>query len=360
MLRTFHLTDEAPDDAVPAPKTRQQGFRKYALMAAQLTVFLLLIDGVIDIAYPATRAVKRVILPEPAAGVGGVPEAQLPKGWDRYRHRELPGLGHVVDPVTSPELNVDSFGRRATGNPAREEGPHGVLLGSSQAFGFLVADEATLAAAIERRRGNVSVTNISGPGRGVAETMTNWQRVAADIRAPDFGILLFSSVELAKSCWARKATKAQNPALIGMLTQAREYIRKQPPVLPCHTQEARDAAVERAIYEVHAALAYGRAQTPHFAIVIAPLVYGNAAKVDALLSNQDPAAVKSMDLTVRAFRKRLAAERIPGVIDLSGAFDGEQPYFIDESSHFGRLGADRLAELMLQRLPDDMFVEAKQ
>ncbi|RYE04027.1 MAG: hypothetical protein EOP61_02285 [Sphingomonadales bacterium] len=53
------------------------------------------------------------------------------------------------------------------------------------------------------------------------------------------------------------------------------------------------------------------------------------------------------------------AENIPGVIDLSDAFDGRgDAYFFDAGAHFNRAGADLLAARMLERLPEGFFAGA--
>ena len=63
-----------------------------------------------------------------------------------------------------------------------------------------------------------------------------------------------------------------------------------------------------------------------------------------------------MDLVVRELRRRLAAENIPGVFDLSDAFDAEtEPRFLDVGSHFDRQGSEVLAQAVVEKLPAEFF-----
>ncbi|WP_439816260.1 hypothetical protein [Zavarzinia sp. CC-PAN008] len=325
---------------------------------------LMLLDGFVDLGYPAARA---VVLPALEALQGpDRARADRPAGWDDYRFREVPGLGKLVEPIAAPGLNVDALGRRATGNPPRN-GPHGVLLGSSPTFGFHVADDATLAAALERRRTDVTVASLAGPARTTPESMANWARVEAALDAPDFGILVFGYIDVFLACWpsfggaepvAERAGEHQ-PALVTV--PARLLRRLSPPSdTPCRDPEVQAALVERSLYELRSALAYGRTRTPHFVVVVPPTVFGTDADVAALRTKVPPAVAQSLDTLIRAIRARLAADAIPGVIDLSALFDADgMRYLIDSGSHFSAAGADLLAEEILRQLPDDFFSQSR-
>lgn len=338
------MTDDIRADAGPATPARRPALRRYALSGAQALVLLLLLDGFVDVAYPTVRAVVLAARP-----------SERSPDWAGYRARVVPGLGALVEPVAREGLNVDALGRRSTGNSPRN-GAHGVLLGSSQAFGHHVADDATIGAAIERQRPDVSLSVIAGPARTTAESMVNWQRVAEKIDAPDFVIFLFSNVELFMACKPQEANTPprHEPALLSVPARALRRISTEGTRFPCSTPEARAAVVERSLYELRAAVAYGRARNPHFAVAIAPLVYGNDSNAASQRRKFHADQIKSLDMAVRAFRARIAAENIPGVIDLSDVFDGKgDSYFIDRASHFNREGADLLAARMLERLPKD-------
>lgn len=336
------LIEDDRADAEPVLPAQRPALRRYALRSAQALVLLVLLDGFVDVAYPAVRAVVRTIAPY-----------QAPPGWQGYRERIVPGLGALVEPVNAPGLHVDALGIRSTGNAPRI-GARGVLLGSSQAFGHYVPEDATIGAAIERQRPDVTLDVIAGPRRTTAETMTNWQRVAGKIDAPDFAIFLFSNVELYNACEPQGIElRAQHePALLSVPARLLRRTSIGRPGLPCSTPEARAGVVERSLYELRAALAYGRARNPHFALVIAPLIYGNDSNAASQRGKFHADLIKSLDMAVRAFRARIAAENIPGVIDLSDVFDGKgDSYFIDAGSHFNRAGADLLAARILEHLP---------
>lgn len=346
------MTEAVDADAQDAPQQSRSRWARYSLLAAQALIVLMLFDGFIDLSYPVARKVWHAVKPSAVA------QSDLAAGWSDYRSRYVAGLGAIAEPVSGPGLHVDALGIRATGNP-RRTGPRGVMLGSSQAFGHYVTDDATLAAAIERRRKDVTVTLIAGPARTVAESMMNWQHVAAKVDAPDFALFLFSNIELYQSCQPQmepQDTVEHKPAIVTLPLRKLNNAWPGPVTLPCVKPEARTAVVERALYELRGAIAFGRAKNPHFVVVIAPLLYGNRSNASRFRAELDPEFVKGLDLAIAEFRTRLAAENLPGVIDMSAAFDGKgNAYFSDNASHFSRAGAEHLAAEILKRLPDDYF-----
>ncbi len=346
------MTESTGTHAEGAQQPRRSRWARYSLLAAQGLIVLMLFDGFIDLSYPIARKAWHAVKPS------SVVQSDRAAGWSDYRTRYVAGLGTIAEPVSGPGLHVDGLGVRATGNPGRS-GARGVMLGSSQAFGHYVADDATLAAAIERRRKDVTVTLIAGPARTVAESMMNWQHVAARVDAPDFALFLFSNIELYQSCQPQippQEPSEHKPAIVSIPVRRLNNSWPAPVEFPCVKPEARAAVVERALYELRGAIAFGRARNPHFVVVIAPLMYGNRSNASRFRAELDPTFVKSIDLAITEFRTRLAAENLPGVIDMSAAFDGKgNAYFSDSASHFSRAGAEHLAGELLKRLPDDFF-----
>ena len=348
MWGRFRLTNAVDTDAECAPRPDKSRWGKCALWAGQVLIVLALIDGFMDLSYPLARKIRHIVTPSIEIATDRA------AGWDDYLERNVAGLGVIVEPVSGPGLHVDALGIRSTGTPQRN-GVRGFLLGSSQAFGHFLSDDATLAAAIERRLPEVNVTVVAGPARTVAESMMNWQHISAKIDAPNFAIFLFSNIEMYKSCEPRQSPQGppdRKPAVIAALRR----IMPGPILYPCSVPEARTAVVERSLYELRGAIAFGRQRNPHFTVVIAPLLYGNESNADKLRGQLDQKYVESLDLSVREFRTRIATENLPGVIDLSAAFDGNgNAYFSDISSHFSRAGAEHLAAEILERLPHDFF-----
>lgn len=346
------MTETTAAYADGAPQPRRSRWARYSLLAAQGLIVLMLFDGFIDLSYPIARKAWHAVKPS------SVVQSDRAAGWSDYRTRYVSGLGTIVEPVSGPGLHVDALGVRATGH-ARRTGPRGVMLGSSQAFGHYVTDDATLAAAIERRRKDVTVTLIAGPARTVAESMMNWQHLAAKVDASDFALLLFSNIELYQSCQPQMEPQditEHRPAIVALPLRKLNNSWSASVTFPCLKPEARTAVVERALYELRGAIAFGRQRNSHFVVVVAPLMYGNGSNASRFRADLDPKFVKSLDLAIGEFRSRLAAENLPNVIDLSASFDGNgNAYFSDSTSHFSRAGAEHLAAKILERLPDDYF-----
>ena len=344
------MTDPTHRDSEPVPQAKRGSLGRYGLLVTQAVMVLALLNGLADLAYYSART---IIL---TTAQSAVDVTSRPAGWADYSHRTVPGLGTIVEPVAGPGLHVDALGMRSTGAP-RRDGARGVLLGSSQAFGYYVEDDATVAAAIERIRADTNVAVIAGPSRTAAESILNWRHVATRIDTSDFAILLFSNIEMYEACTPVVPLNENQIALVKFPRRiVRRFFQAEPTELPCETPEARTAVVERSLYELQTAVAVGRRHSPHFAVVIAPLLYGNESNAELIRSQINPKSFDILDLTVHEFRTRIAAEKIPYVIDLSDAFDGNgDTHFIDSFSHFSRAGADQLAARILDRLPETFF-----
>ncbi len=330
--------------------------RRFAILAGQLLIVLFLIDGFVDFAYPTARFVitrgRALLAPEGPEGANR---------WSEFVQRQVAGVGNMPAPVTSPVLNVDATGRRSTGQTPGS-GPSGLLLGSSQAFGFRVPDGDTFAAALERRLSGVTVMSFAAPGRNTSQSMTQWLKLDEGGIQPDFVLMLFSGVEIVEECWAIAPTyrSERRPALIRVPEQVSDLLSSDGGRnYPCASEEARNWVVTRSIYEIRSAIATARDLDTRFALVLAPTLYGNDAPNEVSRSQIDPETIRTMDLTVRELRRRLVAERIPGVFDLSGIFDKQsEARILDTGSHFDRQGAEILAQAVVERLPADFFSKA--
>lgn len=330
--------------------------RKFGLLTGQLLIVLLLIDGFVDIAYPLAHfAIERgrALFAPKSRGAADI--------WNDPMQRAVAGIGTVLLPVTSPALNIDAAGRRSTGRTPGS-GPRGLLLGSSQAFGFRLPDDDTFAAALERRLSGVTVMNVSAPGRNTSQSMTQWLKLAESGTEPDFVLMLFSGVEIAEACWRvdPMSRSEREPALVRAAGKVWTLLSPdRSGNYPCASAEAREWVVLRTLYEIRAAVAAARDLHTRFALLVAPTLYGNDAPAGTASSRIDPETFRTIDLTVRELRERLASERIPGVVDLSAAFDSQaESRFADRGSHFDRQGAEILAQAVVERLPADFFSKA--
>ena len=327
--------------------------RRIALLASQLLIVVVLVDGLVDIAYPAARfAIQRG-----RALLGSEERLQI-VDWDVYRQREVAGLGAVVPPISSSTLNVDDQGRRSTGNPPRESGVTGLLLGPSQAFGYGVPDQDSMAAALERRLDDVTILNFSAPGRTTPESMTQWLKLVESGLKPDFVLLVVSKIEIVKACWPRPVQdRSQHlPALVRVAKElAGGGVGNATVVPPCETEEGRDGLIARTLYEIRAAVAMARTLGTRFAIVLTPTTHENDAALNALASAESAEYFRSTTRTLRELHRRILAEDIPEIFDTSDAFSGRDQPFMDMGSHFDREGAELLTTAIIDRLPDDFF-----
>jgi len=332
-------------------------FRRYLLLAAQLLIVLALLDGAVDLAYSGFRAANKAVF---SHSVQVATQHERPASWNSLVPYDLPVAGHGLRPISAEGLHVDANGLRSTGNPPRQ-GAKGMVIGSSQAFGHYVRDDATLAAALERTFPDVTLRTLAGPSRTVPQSMAYWRKVEPAIEKPDFALFLFSNTETILGCGRPPVSAtASEPALVGVSRRALRKIAGKTDNIPCGTQEARDAVVELVLYELQAAQAYSEARGVPMVIVIAPLVYGSANRDNAFRGAYPNPIARSIDLTIDTLRQRLVEKPIPGVIDLSNAFAGKgDSYFIDRACHFNRAGAEKLAAEIARRVPRSFFEDRR-
>ena len=318
-------------------------------LAIQAMILIFLLDGIVDVTIPIATKIGRTS----AEIIERLNNNVTARDWRRFSERNVPGIGAVSNQMDTPTIHVDARGRRATGQAVRGQ-IHGVLLGASQAVGFMVADDATLAAALERQLPDVSMDNYAGDGRTITDNMTRWLTLHDALNDTDFTILLEAGMQFSRACRVFPEPLEQ-PALRDLW---RQFVNKTPfadPALrhaPCATREAQDAVITHTLFEMRAAIDAARRENRRLAIVLAPTLFGNHAPTGTLRKAFQPDVAETLDSVFRGLRLRLAANPIPGVYDLSDAFDtSPKNLFRDSGSHFNRQGSALLARAIIARIP---------
>lgn len=184
----------------------QSKFRPYLVKLFQVFIVICLIDGFLDIAYPLAMFTKekiKIVTSEVKNSASMefnesqkviFPAAGLPV-------RNEPGIRNIVSEYHSTSINVNAAGLRYNGQPPPEKESYvGVLLGSSSAFGYGVADNQTIAAHLERALNHTRIYNYAGLAQPVPDNILRWYDVQKKNGKPDFFILAGVNYQLYNDC----------------------------------------------------------------------------------------------------------------------------------------------------------------
>lgn len=344
--------------------------KRYLLILFNTFIVICLIDGVLDIGAGVTQRVKPAI--SAVVALGTADDAQrIRQATVRDRiaimrgipTRFVPGVGNVLEPTTAPGVTIGPDGERLHGRqmagsgeaaengrgagagPRASDNRQILLLGASQAFGYLNTDENTLAARLEHQMPGVTVRNFAGAGQPIAASvMVLKQRIAAGDRI-DRAILIGGAIDTLALCTPRipQAAPLLRPFLLDVARSLRDKADPASEEVSCTTPETQRDMAERVIYEIESALAFADRHHIRLTIIIPPAPYdGDASQVI------DPDELRRVSQyagpAVRTLRDRIATMNLPGVVDLGDAFDDRADGFYDAAGHFTDAGNEKMAQ----------------
>lgn len=292
--------------------------------------------------------------------------------WQTMKMRQIPGIGLIP---RQAELTVGSFGefgQRLAPNTFARNKNTGLLLGASQAQGFYVDNENTVAAALTRRLSNVNIINYAIPGQEITSSIMYLQWLMENDIHSDFTLLLSGPVDLMHRCIPYPNDKAEAEK-IALLRYPRLVQLFLYPEIKIHAFEnlnsglckpnsfGANAAVNRLLYDIKSGLNFAREHKLTFLVIIPPTPYGNRANIDNLVGTTYYEKYREpMEATISILHKRLIDHPIPGVIDLTDAFnDDPTPYFIDEDGHMTGRGNEKLARAICAHIDPSFFNSGK-
>lgn len=259
-------------------------------------------------------------------------------------------IGATPLPISRPGFHIGQDGERLT-PPVRKPVATGLMLGASQAFGLYNLDDETLAANLQRALPGVALRNFAVPGQKVRQSMATWRMLRDKGMRFDFVILVSGPMDLTECRPPPGSDPVREPGLaIARLFVHAQSRRVGHDALRCAEPREIALQVDRLIYDLESALAYARRVGVPLAIVIPPTPFGNRADHSNLKSGE-----WFMGPLTVALRRRLEQQPIAGVYDLSGAFDGQPPYFIDLPGHMSAAGQAVLARAIVGRVGAGFF-----
>lgn len=339
--------------------------KRYLLILFNTFIVICLIDGVLDIGAGVAQRVRPAIAAVVAPGKADDAEViRLRIVSDRMAIMRgmpvsyVPGVGEVLEPATAPGVTIGPGGERLHGGQAATDDDRRqiLLLGASQAFGFLNADENTLAARLEHQMPGVTVRNFAGPGqRLAASVMVLRQRIAAGDRI-DRAVLIGGAIDALALCSPRSTQAAPllRPFLLDIARRLRDVFSARPASAPyaCATPDAQRDMADRVIYDIENVLAFADRHHIRLTIIMPPTPH-DADGDDSGVVDQDEWQRLSQRVgpAIRTLRDRIATLNLPGVVDLGDAFDDHANGFLDPTGHFTDEGNEILARA-IAAIPD--------
>lgn len=321
----------------------------------QIFIVFCLVDGFLDIAYPLARYTKNYLIykiaetwPPETVKPSAVQDFIWPPSGIPTRPPRMRGIAAEYH---SPGINVAADGLRSNGQSLSEKARSvGLLLGSSTAFGYGVADNQTLAAYLERTLKNVRIDNYAGIAQPTSDNTLRWDDIQKKNGKPDFVIIAGINYQIFSDCQPLPAENMRKNVFLFLADRVADMY--SPAVTKaCVTSESLDLAVRNSILAIENAAAFGRKQGIPFHIVYLPTPYDANVNVDNLLKESNQRAIiAAMRRVYSRYHEELAKLVIPEFIDLSHALPSDRMYFLDTGGHLSAEGNRLIAEILVQRI----------
>ncbi|MFV5215061.1 hypothetical protein ACLIIZ_15190 [Azonexus caeni] len=331
----------------------------------QIFIVLCLIDGFLDITYPLAsftknHLIRKVSETSPAKPVkpGSVQDIILPT--PGFSVRQEPGIRGIVAEYHSPNINVAIDGLRYNSpTPSENSATVGLLLGSSAAFGYGVADNQTLAAHLERSLKDVRLDNYAGLAQPITDSTLRWYDYQKKHGKPDFVILASANYQIFADCQPVPAVNTKSNIFLFLAEKIADRFSPKT-TFPCASNGSLDLAIRNSILAIENAVAFGRKQGIPFHIVNLPTPYDANVNIDNLLKEANAKAqIAAMQRVYSRFHEELAKLELPEFIDLSHSLPSDKMYFLDTGGHISGEGNRLIAETLRQRIWGNKFSNSR-
>lgn len=329
----------------------------------QIFIVIFLIDGFLDITYPLIRLAKETVgnqilsLRGPRSH-GPDPRRDIILPISGFPVRHEPGIRNILMEYHSADINISADGRRHNGRGAKEKPAYaGIMLGSSAAFGYGVADSQTISSHLERKLPDIQIKNYAGLPQSIFENTLRWYDLQKVNGRPDFVIIAGISYQLYADCAPQspvvKKLESRSNIFVHMSEKFSEILSHQK-VMPCSSDESLDLAIRSSLLAIESAIAFGRKNGTPLYIVYLPTPYDAAVNVDGIFKS---AGAKEKLVELRRvfgrYHRELTRLNLPEVIDLSGVLPSDKTYFLDTGGHLSREGNEIISEMLRRRIWGD-------
>lgn len=334
--------------------------RQASLWLFHAFVVVCLVDGALDIFYPLARAAKinarqmfvdvKYFLETESASKSKLllPEAGFPL-------RSEPGIRNIVAEYHSTKFNVNADGRRDNGqDPPKNVKYTGLLLGSSAAFGYGVADNQTIASHLERTLNGVRIYNYAGLAQTATDHMMRWYDLERRGEKPGVVVVAGVGIQLYEDCKPIASPSAQSAARSNIFVYLAGKIHaglRSEEIMPCESDDSLDLAIQNSLLSVKSLVEFGRERAVPFHLVYLPSPFDANVNVSNLMEDSGVRDyLLAMQRIFGRYHQALIRLGLPELIDLSQALPPDKMYFLDTGGHLSVEGNRLIAEKLAQHL----------
>lgn len=280
--------------------------------------------------------------------------------WTNLPARNLPGIGGVYKNIVTPGINIGPDGKRSNG-ALRVSQPtaSGLLIGSSLALGYLVADDQTISAHLEKKIPGIVVENYGATGQTLEQTRMLWWNILEKKKDEvDFSVIITGLIDISRDCAIQTKVSGDEIRVVNIYNKILEKIEyydfmrrvESPDLHICQTSEGMNFAAQHAVDAVKETVILGRQKGLPFAVFIMPTPFSRNPNVSNLVGRTDYQQHASVLKGVYTlFHEKLRQLDMPEIIDLSTILDNQGPYFLDIGAHLSGDGNKKVAAAIAER-----------
>ncbi|MCC9620713.1 hypothetical protein LPB41_03330 [Thalassospira sp. MA62] len=281
--------------------------------------------------------------------------------WEPLPVAHTPGIEGMLKEHRADDVNISADGMRSNGRPVPNDVQSTILvLGSSPAWGYQIADDQTLSAHLERELANTRVENYAGLAQKLQDNMLRWHLLNENNKKPDLVIIAGASTDIGMNCHARfnrhQNTPENNNSKNLYYIMYKKFLSRDTSHndFLCDTTENQHLAVTQSVMAVKNAINYARKQNVPFYLVYYPTPYDGYSSNENLLSDERfREELAPIQHVFSLYRSALLDLDIPELVDLAQALPTDQLFFLDKGSHLSGNGNKILATKIAERIRTD-------
>ena len=273
------------------------------------------------------------------------------------KYIKKPFIGNILVPGDYGIYSIDHKGKRVISKD-RSVLPRPknlLLLGSSQAFGYLNSDQDSLAYELSQRLPDYEIDNYATPGQSTLETLARWQNISNSQKKDyQLAIILNGPYDYLSECRyaarvpARGDSELNNyikPAVYTIFhSLIKKFIHSEKPFKNnCTDPEQQQFVAKQIVRHLQRIIKYGESLNIKTLIFIPPSLWGNSANLKNLRPGLDQKEKLIFDNIENYLSKEASYNN--KIIDLSHMFDNdEHEFFLDLGAHFTAEGNEIISQ----------------
>ncbi|MEK9844149.1 hypothetical protein [Thalassospira sp.] len=333
----------------------------------QIFIVLCLVGGFADITIPiieySISAIEKKVSETQRPSVvepGSVND--IVEEWPALSVSRMPGIEGALKEYHSAKINISADGMRSNGPLPRQDVKSTVLLlGSSPAWGYRIADHQTLSAHLERNLINTRVENYAGLAQNLRGNILRWYSLSQNEKKPDLVIISGASTDIGLNCSAfyniqnsRNNNHDSKNLYYNLYRKFWKGDIENHEDFICDSELNQNLAVQQSILAVKNAVSFARQQGIPFYLVYLPTPYDGYDPKDPIMDIRNiHSHLSTKQHVFKLYHEILKEMEVPELIDLSQFLPADGTYFLDKGSHLSENANKLIAAKISDRIRQD-------